>query len=105
MYGYNVVVTSHAVEKWRERVAAYGDEGGREILDALPFCDLVGIYEVLPFPREERFVYYKGQGKEITFYLIMEVFQANGMKYAKVVTVRTGKENMAISMTKKRKAV
>ena len=101
LYGYNVVITNHAVDKWRERVAVYGNEGGGEILDALSFCNQV-IGEPLPFPREERFRYYKGESNQGVFYLVVEVYEAGGMKYARVVTVRTGRENLAISMTMKK---
>jgi hypothetical protein len=54
----DINATTHAVERWRERVALYGDEDGRDLLAAFRESRLVEMDEPCPFARSKGSRYY-----------------------------------------------
>lgn len=62
-----VHVTTHALERWRERAATYGDASEKEIVEAVNKARLVTKEEPLPFVREENTHYYQIVEEDLWF--------------------------------------
>ncbi len=79
------IVTQHAVDRWRERVAAYADAAGKEVLKAATEAVRV---EMVPFRRVPGSAYYHHE--ESGCYFVCEVVHAS---LYRILTVRYERGN------------
>ncbi len=79
------IVTQHAVDRWRERVAAYADAAGKEVLKAANEAVRV---EMVPFRRVPGSAYYHHE--ESGCYFVCEVVNAS---LHRILTVRYERGN------------